>query len=65
VIKIFDTDGKKLGANEVGEVYMRINGFPDFTYNGAALNETDLSRVVMSPTSTRTAIYCCAIARTT
>jgi long-chain acyl-CoA synthetase len=34
VIKIFDADGTQLGANEVGEVYMRINGFPDFTYNG-------------------------------
>jgi long-chain acyl-CoA synthetase len=34
VIKIFDAEGKALGANEVGEVYMHINGFPDFTYNG-------------------------------
>jgi long-chain acyl-CoA synthetase len=33
-IKIFDADGKELGPGEIGEVYLRIGGFPDFTYNG-------------------------------
>jgi long-chain acyl-CoA synthetase len=34
VVKIFAADGRELGPNEVGEVYMRINGGSDFTYNG-------------------------------
>jgi long-chain acyl-CoA synthetase len=34
VVKIFDTAGKELPPGEVGEVYIRIRGFPDFTYHG-------------------------------
>jgi long-chain acyl-CoA synthetase len=34
VVKIFDAAGKELGPGEIGEVYLKINGFPDFTYNG-------------------------------
>jgi long-chain acyl-CoA synthetase len=33
-VKILDAAGKELGPGEVGEVYLRIGGFPDFTYNG-------------------------------
>ncbi len=31
--KIYDDDGRELGANEIGNVYLAIEGFPDFTYN--------------------------------
>jgi len=34
VVKIFDSAGKELGPGEIGEVYIRIGGFPDFTYHG-------------------------------
>jgi long-chain acyl-CoA synthetase len=34
VVKIFDAAGKELGPGEIGEVYLRIGGFPDFTYHG-------------------------------
>ncbi|MCW5745200.1 MAG: AMP-binding protein [Alphaproteobacteria bacterium] len=34
VVKIFDAAGKALGPGEIGEVYLKIGGFPDFTYNG-------------------------------
>ena len=33
-VKIFDPAGKELGPGEIGEVYIRIGGFPDFTYHG-------------------------------
>src|SRR4029079_7825507 len=31
--KIFDAAGKELGPGEIGEVYLRIGGMADFTYN--------------------------------
>jgi long-chain acyl-CoA synthetase len=34
VVRIYDDQGNVLGPNQVGEVYLRIEGFPDFTYNG-------------------------------
>jgi long-chain acyl-CoA synthetase len=34
VVKIFDASGRELGPGEIGEVYLRIRGFPDFTYHG-------------------------------
>jgi long-chain acyl-CoA synthetase len=33
VVKVLDPQGRELPANTVGEVFMRINGFPDFTYH--------------------------------
>ena len=33
-VKILDAAGKELGPGEIGEVYLRIGSFPDFTYNG-------------------------------
>jgi len=33
-VRILDDNGRSLGANEVGEVYARIEGTPDFTYHG-------------------------------
>ena len=31
-VKILDADGNELGPNGVGEIFLRIHGFPDFTY---------------------------------
>ena len=33
VVKIFDAAGSELGPNQIGEVFVRLRGFPDFTYN--------------------------------
>ena len=44
VAKIFDGDGKELGANEIGEVYLRIGAFPDFTYNGMDEKRREVER---------------------
>ena len=33
ICKIFDATGRELGPNQVGEVFVRITGYPDFTYN--------------------------------
>ncbi|MEM6702606.1 MAG: acyl-CoA synthetase [Acidobacteriota bacterium] len=32
-VKIYDDEGKELDANEIGNVYLAMEGFPDFTYN--------------------------------
>ena len=32
-VRIYDDDGNALGPNQAGEVYLRVEGFPDFTYN--------------------------------
>ncbi len=34
-VRIYDGEGNQLAANQVGEVYLWLEGFPDFTYNGA------------------------------
>ncbi len=34
-VRIYDGEGNRLEANQVGEVYLWLEGFPDFTYNGA------------------------------
>jgi long-chain acyl-CoA synthetase len=34
IIRICDADGRVLGPGEVGEIFMRLNNFPDFTYHG-------------------------------
>ena len=33
VVKIFDDEGRELGPNQVGEIYIWLEGFPDFTYH--------------------------------
>jgi len=33
IVRIYDELGNPLGPNEVGEIYVRLSGFPDFTYN--------------------------------
>jgi long-chain acyl-CoA synthetase len=34
-VRVYDKEGNRLGPNEVGEIYVWLEGFPDFTYNGA------------------------------
>lgn len=33
-VRIYDEQGHALGPNQVGEVYVRVAGVPDFTYHG-------------------------------
>ena len=67
-MKIFDADGKELGPGEIGEVYIRIGGFPDFTYNGMDDKRREVERdgpdhaAATSATSMRTATCSSAIA---
>jgi long-chain acyl-CoA synthetase len=35
VVRIYDWQGNQLGPNEVGDIYVLLGGFPDFTYNRA------------------------------
>jgi long-chain acyl-CoA synthetase len=44
VAKIFNAKGDELGAGEIGEVYLRIGGFPDFTYNGMDEKRREVER---------------------
>ncbi|TWS97344.1 AMP-binding protein [Reyranella sp. CPCC 100927] len=44
VVKILDAAGKELGPNDIGEVYLRIGGFPDFTYNGMDEKRREIER---------------------
>jgi len=44
VVKIFDATGKELGPGEIGEVYIRIGGFPDFTYHGMTDKRREVER---------------------
>ena len=32
-VRVYDSEGREAKPGEVGEVYLRIHGFPDFTYN--------------------------------
>lgn len=41
-LRILDDDGRMLGAGQIGEVYARVEGMPDFTYHG----RDDLRRAV-------------------
>src|SRR5262245_57424338 len=44
VVKIFDAAGRELGPGEIGEVYIRIGGFPDFTYHGMDEKRREVER---------------------
>ncbi|MFP5263055.1 MAG: acyl-CoA synthetase [Blastocatellia bacterium] len=44
VVRIYDDEGNVLGPGEVGEVYLRVKGFPDFTYNGLAEVRAQIER---------------------
>lgn len=34
VVRVYDDQGNQLGPNQVGEIYLRVKDFADFTYNG-------------------------------
>lgn len=44
VVRIYDDEGNVLGPGEVGEVYLRVKGFPDFTYNGLCEVRSQIER---------------------
>ena len=43
-VAIYDEAGNVLPAGEIGEVYMRNHGFPDFTYNNADDKRREVER---------------------
>ena len=43
-VRIYDDDGKQLAAGEIGEVYLAIDGMPDFTYNGLDDKRQEIGR---------------------
>jgi long-chain acyl-CoA synthetase len=43
-VRILDTDGRELGPNQIGEVYLRIAEFPDFTYHGLDQQRREVER---------------------
>ncbi|MEN3950167.1 acyl-CoA synthetase [Iodidimonas sp. SYSU 1G8] len=43
-IRIFDEDGKALGPGEIGEVYVWMEGMPDFTYHGLDAKREEIGR---------------------
>jgi long-chain acyl-CoA synthetase len=43
-VRIYDDQGRQLGPNQIGEVYLRIEGFPDFTYNGLDQQRREIER---------------------
>jgi long-chain acyl-CoA synthetase len=43
-VRIYDDDGHELKPNEVGDVYLRTEGFPDFTYNGLDDKRREIER---------------------
>jgi len=43
-VRIFAPDGRELGPGEIGEIYMRTRGFPDFTYHGMPDKRAEVER---------------------
>jgi long-chain acyl-CoA synthetase len=44
VVRIYDEEGRRLGPNQVGEVYVHLEGIPGFTYNGAENQRREIER---------------------
>ena len=44
VVRVYDDTGNRLGPNQVGEVYVCIEGFPGFTYNGLDQQRREIER---------------------
>jgi len=65
---VSDDLGRALVPHQLGEVYMRLEGLPDFTYHGRGTERRTVERggfisAVTSATRMRTAIYCPATGR--
>ena len=43
-VRIYDEDGKVLPNGEIGEVYLRLEGLADFTYNGMDEKRREIER---------------------
>jgi long-chain acyl-CoA synthetase len=43
-VRIYDADGRVLPAGEVGEIYLWVDGFPDFTYHGSDEKRREVGR---------------------
>jgi long-chain acyl-CoA synthetase len=43
-VTIIDAAGRALGVNEVGEIYLRVAGNPDFTYQGLPEQRREIER---------------------
>lgn len=44
VVRIYDGEGNELGPNQTGEVYLWVEGFPDFTYNALDQQRLEIGR---------------------
>ena len=44
VVRVYDDSGNQLAPNQVGEVYVCIEGFPGFTYNGLDQQRREIER---------------------
>ncbi|HWN97794.1 MAG TPA: acyl-CoA synthetase [Blastocatellia bacterium] len=44
VVRIYDEEGNELGPNQTGEVYLWVEGFPDFTYNALDQQRREIGR---------------------
>ncbi|HYV07264.1 MAG TPA: AMP-binding protein, partial [Blastocatellia bacterium] len=43
-VRIYDVEGNVLGPNQTGEVYLWVEGFPNFTYNKLDQQRRDVGR---------------------
>jgi long-chain acyl-CoA synthetase len=43
-LRVFDDDGRELPPGEIGEVYVRLPGFADFTYHGLPDKRREIER---------------------
>jgi len=43
-VRIYADDGEVLGPGEIGDVYLKIDGYPDFTYNGLDEKRQEIER---------------------
>ena len=43
-VRIYDDDGEVLPANEIGEVYLQLDAYPEFTYHGLDAKRQEVER---------------------